>query len=557
MLYDKFASFRFGPSQWRNTNRMGYQDFCFCGVTNPGGIRRISVKICLLLLLSLAPACWSPAADSFTDLKGNWKCLWNIDGTNHLRFYIKIAKSGATYSGAMDDLDEGYNNLPAASISHSPPSVRFDFGNVGYLYNGLINSNFTQIVGTWSNGSESWPLTFDRQPSVDEMQARTYSDASGSLPYRLFVPASYDPGQKYPLVLFLHGAGERGTDNRLQITGQSGVLAFLFNENQAKQPCFLAAPQCPTGGTWVDNVRRPQLVALIAALKNGFNLDADRIYVTGLSLGGAGTWDLLALNGTLFAAGIPLSGFPGTLTASATAVAAFRIPIWNFHAADDATVAVSNSRDLIGAIRNLGGTPVYTEYASGGHVIWSASYATPLLFDWMMAQKRGATTNVPPFVTIHSPSDQPTHVTARSTVSLTGIAGDATVGISRITWANNRGGNGTATGTNIWSVPTVPLQNGGNLITIMATGTAWVLAYAGNTTFSDAIQIRRTASPILSVTRTNGFAQISWVGGAAPYSLERSTNIASATWETILTTSTNSAGVQTDQTGAYFRVGSQ
>ena len=526
-------------------------------MTNPGANRRISVKVYFLLLLSLAPACGSLAADSFTDLKGNWKGLWNLDGTNHLRFYLKITKSGATYSGAMDDLDEGYNNLPTTGISNNPPSVRFDFSNLGYVYDGLINSNFTQITGTWSNGAESWPLTFDRQPGVDEMQARVYSDASGALPYRLFVPTNYDPGRKYPLVLFLHGAGERGTDNRLQITGQSGVLAFLFNENQAKQPCFLAAPQCPASGNWVDGVRHPQLVALIAALKTEFNLDADRVYVTGLSLGGAGTWDLLALNGTLFAAGIPLSGYPGTLTASATAAAAYRIPIWDFHAADDPTVNVSNSRNLIGAIRNLGGTPVYTEYAAGGHVIWSASYATPLLFDWMMAQKRGALTNVPPFVAIHSPGDQPSHATARSVVSLAGIAGDATARVSRIAWANNRGGSGTATGTNSWSVPTAALQPGANLITVAATGTAWVLAYGGSTTFSDVIQIQRTLLPVLSVTRTNGLAKISWAGGAAPYSLERSTNVASGTWETILTINTNSAGVPTDQTGAYFRVGSQ
>src|SRR5678815_1234712 len=222
------------------------------GVTNSRQNRRINVKTCLLLLLLLAPACASLAADSFTDLKGNWKGLWNIDDTNHLRLYLKIAKSGATYSGAMDDLDDGYNNLPITILSNNPPYLRFALGSLGYLYDGLINPSYTQITGTWSNGADSWPLTFDRQPGVDEMQARTYTDASGSLPYRLFVPANYDPERKYPLVLFLHGAGERGTDNRLQITGQTGVLAFLFNENQAKQPCFLAAPQCPTGGTWVD-----------------------------------------------------------------------------------------------------------------------------------------------------------------------------------------------------------------------------------------------------------------------------------------------------------------
>jgi poly(3-hydroxybutyrate) depolymerase len=512
----------------------------------------VIVKVRFAIALFLSLLCGTLRADTFTDLKGNWKTTWDIDGTNSLRFYFKITKSGTTYTGLMDDLDEGYNNISAVTVSNNPPSVRFDFSNVGYVFQGIMNSDFTQITGTWSNSAQSWPMVYDRQPSVDEMQARTYL-----LPYRLFVPANYDPGQKYPLVLFLHGSGERGTDNQIQITGQSGVLAFLFNENQAKQPCFLAAPQCPTSGTWVDSTRHSQLLALIGALKTEFNIDADRVYVTGLSLGGQGTWDLLSLNGNLFAAGIPMSGFSGTLSVSATAAAAYRIPIWNFHAADDPTVNVSNSRNLINGIRTLGGTPVYSEYATGGHVIWTASYATPLLYDWVMAQRRGAVTNLPPFVTINTPGDQPFYVTAKSTVSLAGTAGDATARVSRIAWTNNRGGSGTATGTNNWSVPSIALQSGTNLITAMATGTAWVTSYGGSTTFSDVIQIQRTALPILSITRGGYSFNIAWTGGAAPYSLERSTNIASALWETISTTTTNSASVPIDQPEAYFRVRSQ
>jgi acetyl esterase/lipase len=406
------------------------------------------MKCRLSILLLGALVCGGAPAQTFTDLKGNWKAVWDIDGTTTLRFYLKITKSGTVYSGTMDDLDEGYNNMPAVGITASSPSVQFDFSNYGFVYQGNLNSNFTQITGTWSDGPDTWPLVFEREPSVDEMQARTYSGASGTLPYRLFVPANYAPGTRYPLVLFLHGAGERGTDNRAQITGQSGVLAFLFNENQAKQPCFLAAPQCPTSGNWSDSTRHAQLPALIAALKSEFNIDADRVYITGLSLGGAGTWDMLALNGNLFAAGIPLSGYPGSLTVAATAAAACGIPIWNFHAADDTTVSIANSRNLIGGIRNLGGMPIYTEFATGGHVIWSAAYATPLLYDWLIAQKRGSVTNLPPFVTITAPSDQPYVFTTNSATSLGGIAGDATTLISQITWTNSRGGSGLATGTN-------------------------------------------------------------------------------------------------------------
>src|SRR5262245_5149353 len=87
--------------------------------------------------------------------------------------------------------------------------------------------------------------------TVDDFEARWYSDGTNTIPYRLFVPADYDPKQSYPLVLFLHGAGERGTDNRRQLTGQTAPLVFVRPENQAKYPCFMLAPQCPPGGRWV------------------------------------------------------------------------------------------------------------------------------------------------------------------------------------------------------------------------------------------------------------------------------------------------------------------
>jgi hypothetical protein len=429
---------------------------------------------------------------NFTDLKGNWKAVWNLDGTNTLRLYLRISKSGTNYTGSLDDLDEGYNNMAANGISTNLWNVQFNFGSIGFLFDGAMNSNYTQITGTWTqtNGMRTWPLTFDRQPSVDECAARTYTDSTGTLPYRLFVPPSYDAAKQYPLILHLHGSGERGTDNRIQLSSQAGPLAFLFQENQAKQPCFLVAPQCPTTGNWTDSIRRPQLVPLIAALKQEFKIDPDRVYVTGLSMGGIGTWELLAQNGNLFAAGIPMSGSTGTLAVAATAAAAYKIPIWNFHAANDSVVSVANSRSLITALRALGGTPIYTEFASGDHPIWSSSYALPTLFDWMIAQRRGASTNVSPFVTITSPTTDSVYITPTNLISLEGVAGDANTRISSLTWANNRGGSGAATGTTNWSIPSLTLQPDTNVISVTATGTAWVISYGGNTTFGDVLTVR-------------------------------------------------------------------
>ena len=113
------------------------------------------MKYRVIVLLLGALVCAGAPAQTFIDLKGNWKGVWDIDGTTTLRFYLKITKSGTVYSGTMDDLDEGYNNMPAVGVTTSFPSVQFDFSNYGFVYQGNLNSNFTQITGTWSDGPDT------------------------------------------------------------------------------------------------------------------------------------------------------------------------------------------------------------------------------------------------------------------------------------------------------------------------------------------------------------------------------------------------------------------
>jgi hypothetical protein len=196
------------------------------------------------------------------------------------------------------------------------------------------------------------------------------------------------------------------------------------------------------------------------------------------------------------------------------------VSIWNFHAADDGTVNVSNSRSLINGLRALGGTPIYTEFASGGHTIWSGAYATPLLYGWLMSQRRGVPTNVPPFVTITSPTDQPYLWMPTNSISLAGTAGNAVAGITQITWSNDHGGSGTAAGTTNWSVPTVPLQNATNTLTVMATGAAWVSSYGGSTTFSDVLRMDATTTPP-SITSRPVDVNVA-LGASASFSLRAS-----------------------------------
>ena len=231
------------------------------------------------------------------------------------------------------------------------------------------------------------PSRVAAQP-VDDFQDRSYSDGTNSIPYRLFVPTDYDPEQSYPLVLFLHGAGERGSDNRLQLTGQTAPLVFVRPENQAQWPCFMMAPQCPLNNSWSniggDQPTIPMFVTLeaIGALMDEFNIDPSHLYITGLSMGGFGTWDMITRYPGLFAAAVPIaSGCDPSL-----AYLCVDMPIWCFHGAADTIVPVEYDRRMIAAIIDAGGSPMYTEYPDAGHVqSWNLAYAEPDLLPWIFS----------------------------------------------------------------------------------------------------------------------------------------------------------------------------
>jgi predicted peptidase len=229
------------------------------------------------------------------------------------------------------------------------------------------------------------------------LEKRVYQEASGkTLPYRLLAPAKLEPGRQYPLVLFLHGAGERGTDNERQLV--HGVAAFASAEARRQYPCYLVAPQCPAGARWVEvdwgaeAHRQPAApseplrltLALLEALAKELPLDRRRVYVTGLSMGGFGTWDILSRRPELFAAAVPICGGGDEATVERIA----KIPVWVFHGATDGVVRPSRSRNMVAALRKAGGEPKYTEYPKEGHASWGPAYRDPELLRWLFAQRR-------------------------------------------------------------------------------------------------------------------------------------------------------------------------
>lgn len=237
------------------------------------------------------------------------------------------------------------------------------------------------------------------QADPEAFQARVFKDAAGkALPYRLFIPQGYDSARKYPLVLFLHGAGERGSDNKAQLFHKSCII-WASPEYQAKNPCFVVAPQCPADDKWtrVENWDTPVyhqpeaptealrlVMELIPQLQKEFSLDPDRLYVTGLSMGGYGTWELLNRRPGLFAAAIPICGGADATKASLIG----RTPVWIFHGEKDNVVLPIHSRRMAEELRKLGGSVGYTEYPGVGHNSWDLAYTEPYLPTWLFSQKK-------------------------------------------------------------------------------------------------------------------------------------------------------------------------
>lgn len=223
--------------------------------------------------------------------------------------------------------------------------------------------------------------------------AHVYLQGNDTLRYRLFIPEKHDT--LLPLLLFLHGAGERGYDNEKQLIHGS---RFLDSALQQKHPCIVLAPQCPPGKRWVEvswklpahtQPEQPSdafrlLLPLLDSLVKNLPVDTNRIYVTGLSMGGFGTWELLQRYPNKFAAAAPVCGGGDETKAKTIA----HIPVWAFHGAKDKVVIPDRSRNMIKAMKKAGGKPKYTEYATLQHNSWDSTYTNSKLYDWLFAQSR-------------------------------------------------------------------------------------------------------------------------------------------------------------------------
>lgn len=212
--------------------------------------------------------------------------------------------------------------------------------------------------------------------------------------YEVWVPDSYEPSHKWPAILFLHGAGERGDDGETQT--KVGLGAALRN-GKVDGAAIIVFPQCPSDDRWTSALGQEIALAALDQTEREFSIDRRRVSLTGLSMGGAGVWMLAAEHPKRWSALAPVCGYihrpptvPGVDRPSTEPFAKFarrlpRIPIWIFHGSDDPVVPVSESRSMAGA---LGVRAGYTEFAHTGHNAWDPAYQTTHVVLWLADQKR-------------------------------------------------------------------------------------------------------------------------------------------------------------------------
>jgi len=236
------------------------------------------------------------------------------------------------------------------------------------------------------------------QPIATGFLDRSITVDSADYRYQVYVPRHYTSDVQWPVILFLHGAGERGTDGLLQT--EIG-LGTALRRHPDRYPAIVVFPQAPAGSLWLGKVAALAMSTLATTLQE-FNCDPDRIYLTGLSMGGHGCWNLAYLHPQRFAALVAICGWvapnerhpevivpaEGGSPYDQIARVIKDLPIWVFHGEVDPVVPVEGSRRMVAALQAVGGTVHYTELPGVGHGSWDAAYQSPELPAWLFEQSR-------------------------------------------------------------------------------------------------------------------------------------------------------------------------
>ena len=346
---------------------------------------------------------------------GYWELTsdWGKGGEKGKGKHIVTVKSDLT--GTIKDVKTGSaSKLRTIKSQDNSLSFRFfyskkqeyDIEFEGKIVDKKLKGKFTifgataVVVGERLTAKEAKSI-IDRSSSVfDVYKARTFtSSEDNTLPYRLFVPKDYSPNKKYPVVLFHHGGGGTGNDNRRNLEGAC-VHEWILPKAQAKHPCFIVVPQIPgkdsksskslQAAKEVMRLRIRTIHEILDRLEKEFSIDKSREYVTGLSFGGTCTWLSMIERPNRFAAGVPICAgdWLMNLSISERGKEFAQFPLWIFHGDADKVIPVEDSRKIVNALRAAGGTPKYTEYPGVNHYCWDKAYRNPKLIEWLFAQTR-------------------------------------------------------------------------------------------------------------------------------------------------------------------------
>lgn len=267
-----------------------------------------------------------------------------------------------------------------------------------------IYNSFRLLILLFLLPATAAPVFVKAQDNNHDLYERQFFiEGDDTLFCRILSPLHFSPEKKYPLIVVLHGSGERGNDNDAQLKWGSDL--FLDSANREKFPAIVVFPQCPADSSWSVSIRTKNpdsagirfpmdvpatkplrmVMNFIDTLAKGGTVDPKRIYIGGLSMGGFGTFEILWRKPHLFAAAFPICG--GGNPAGAKLYGR-NFPIWVFHGADDDVVPVNNSRIMVDALKAAKAKVKYTEYSGVKHDSWKNAFAEPELLPWLFAQKR-------------------------------------------------------------------------------------------------------------------------------------------------------------------------
>jgi len=233
------------------------------------------------------------------------------------------------------------------------------------------------IVGAYASDKATPPVS-----KQQEKKFKTQVTMTVQLNYLLYLPKEYgsEKSKKYPLILFLHGAGERGDDlNSIKVHGIPKIV-----EQKDDFPFIAVSPQCPANSWWTFDQELIALNALLNKIVVKYSVDRNRIYLTGLSMGGYGTWALAMKYPKRFAAIVPICGGGDPKNVGTIK----DIPTWVFHGAKDSVVKLEESEKMVNALKEVGGNVQLTVYPDADHDSWTATYDNPELYKWLLQQSK-------------------------------------------------------------------------------------------------------------------------------------------------------------------------